>query len=122
MNRQPKTVMEKRAHEWCDDLKQSGSAHFTIEWVKSRIWGRCARIMDHWNRKMAHAGGCGYDKESAVLAELLCWLDDKISGCSGAGVSTVQQKCKSAGWHLEKVAWTKDTNTYVIRRIDASNK
>lgn len=114
MNRKPNTAMEKRAAAWCEDLKRSGGLYITVEWVKSKIWGRCARIMNHRNEKMAYAGGRGYDKESAVLAELLCWLDDKISGCSGAGVRTVQEKCASAGWFLEKVASTKAIDMYLI--------
>lgn len=117
MNRKPKTVMEKRAAAWCEDLKRAGGLYLTVEWVRSKTWGRCARVLDHRNQKVAHAGGCGYDKESAVLAELLCWLDDRISECSGAGIQAVQKKCVEAGWFLEKVAWTGDADTYLIRRM-----
>lgn len=50
-----------------------------VEWRKSRIWGYCpvatARAyrdsLGWWSRTRGRAGGCGYDKHSAVLADVL---------------------------------------------------
>ena len=116
MSTEPMTPMAVRASRWCDELKRTGGAYLTVEWVKSKTWGRCARIMDHRNEKMAYAGECGYDKESAVLTELLCWLDDRISGCSGAGFRSVQGKCAEAGWDLAQLVSGNVFDIYLIKR------
>ena len=50
----------------------------SIEWKRSRTWGNCPTAeMRAWDKNgnfymhKAHAGGCGYDKGSTVLAECL---------------------------------------------------
>jgi hypothetical protein len=53
------------------------SIDFSIEWKKSRTWGNCPRL-DAFviykdgttDRLSAYASGCGYDKESTVLADV----------------------------------------------------
>lgn len=111
------TVMQKRAKDACGEIVRYGSMNFSVEWCKSSTWGRCPRIM-HQGEKAAHASGCGYDKLSAVLAEFLTWLvPDGLPGCSGAGVRTVQDKLKAAGWMLEHLYDGKWEDGFRISKI-----
>lgn len=50
------------------------SASVSVTWAKSRTWGAnpTAELLDnHGVRTMGHASGCGYDKESAAIAEAM---------------------------------------------------
>jgi hypothetical protein len=57
---------------------------------------------------MAYAGGCGYCKESTVLAETLAYLGDTpeqrhaISSKAGVGVRPVQEALEAQGWLLSE--------------------
>jgi hypothetical protein len=82
--------------------KQINSIDITIEWKRSRIWGGCPRaevsvhFIDHTFERSGgfYASGCGYDKESTVIAEIFnkylkykLWLlsDENIKGGHGTG-------------------------------------
>ena len=82
--RQTENQMKKRIERirkaWEDAAAQPVpvSVAIAIEWKKSRMWGSnphataFARYADgHVTRFEATCGGCGYDKESTVVAELL---------------------------------------------------
>jgi len=50
---------------------------FTIEWKKSRTWGSNPHLearIEHWDGTYSYAtataSGCGYDKESTVIADI----------------------------------------------------
>lgn len=50
------------------------SASVSVTWAKSRTWGAnpTAELLDgHSVRTTGHASGCGYDKESAAIAEAM---------------------------------------------------
>ena len=50
------------------------SASISVTWAKSRTWGAnpTAELLDGNNvRTTGHASGCGYDKESAAIAEAM---------------------------------------------------
>lgn len=50
------------------------SASVTVEWAKSRTWGAnpTAELLNLGDgRTVGHASGCGYDKESAAIAEAM---------------------------------------------------
>lgn len=53
------------------------SIDFSIEWKKSRTWGNCPRLdafiiyQDGTTARVnSYASGCGYDKESTVIADV----------------------------------------------------
>lgn len=53
------------------------SIDFSIEWRRSRTWGNCPRLDafiiyqdGSTNRVSSYASGCGYDKESTVIADV----------------------------------------------------
>ena len=57
--------------------KEVAEITINIEWVKSRMWGynpRCEATVKHkdgtYSYGTATASGCGYDKESTVIAEI----------------------------------------------------
>lgn len=50
------------------------SASISVEWTKSRTWGAnpTAELLNiGYGRTVGHASGCGYDKESAAIAEAM---------------------------------------------------
>ena len=96
------TTMEARAAEACKEFKKFGGGYFSVYWTKSRTWGSCPRI-EFRGDKAAYAGGCGYDKLSAVIAEFLSPLVPEVGHCSGAGLGSVQACLDKAGWELTQL-------------------
>ena len=117
------TTMERRAAALCAELTQCGGGTVDIDWAKSATWGLCPRVL--WRgEKAAHASGCGYCKESTVLAEALRFLGATpearmaIRRTGGAGVSSVEDALKAQGWRLTKVASGKMYDAFTVRRIE----
>lgn len=57
--------------------KEVAEITINIEWVKSRMWGhnpKCEATVKHkdgtYSRGFATCSGCGYDKESTVIADI----------------------------------------------------
>jgi len=88
-----------------------------MEWRKSRTWGNIAVILDNYSEKCSEASGCGYDKESACLAELLRFLCQSTATTGGAGLNSVIRACEKDGWKLEKTASGKTFNGYRITKM-----
>ena len=125
MNRQPNTVLEKRAAADCERIERNGEATIVVEWSKSRTWGFCPRIDNMYGLergKAAYASGCGYDKLSAVLCEYLVWLVPDVAHSSGAGVSSVKDRLAAAGWTLTAVASTKTSDVFTLERKETDNE
>jgi len=101
------TAQERRAWLFCEEIKRTGNGSFRVTWTKSAMWRRTAKIMSE-GEKIAFASGCGYCKESSVIAEALRWLGDSeeqsrgISACKGAGVSSIRRLLEAMGWVLEE--------------------
>ena len=71
-------LAEKLAHLCAvsDAPEFTGEIEISVEWKKSRTWGaNPTASLRMWggefNRFSGHASGCGYDKESAAIAEAL---------------------------------------------------
>jgi len=109
--------IETRAKAYCNQINESGSGYIAIEWRKSRIWGRVAVILDNRGYKAAEASGCGYDKESACLVELLKFLCPSCSVCGGAGFRSVEIACEKDGWRLAKTVSGETFDAFHIERI-----
>lgn len=99
------TKTERNARDFCEMVRENGSADFGMVWKKSRTWGQCPSITGR-GVIIARASGCGYDKESACLVEALQFLattDDErrtVWGASGAGFPSVVKALASIGWGL----------------------
>lgn len=120
------TKMESRAILACDSIRECGRAEFGMEWRPSRTWGRIAVIL--WrNEKVSEASGCGYDKESAALANFLRFLATDPAGQAaihaghGAGFCTVQEKLNAAGWILRKTYSGKWEDGFSLERKENGN-
>ncbi len=71
---------KQRKEQYERDLNQPPVKYIeiSIEWKKSRTWGFCPRATGHvrhqngnYSEFSAYASGCGYDKESTVIADIL---------------------------------------------------
>lgn len=104
------TVTEKRALDYCRELIRNGGGTVSVDWANSRTWGANPRI-EHRGGKCSNISGCGYDKLSACLAEVLRFLfplnseaHRKVAGTGGAGESAVSRALSEYGWTLTKTA------------------
>lgn len=83
-NRIQKANDENKRKAEMPDVKR---LEIDIEWKKSQTWGNCPRASVRWETadgewhyddNMAYASGCGYDKESTVVAaccnRILCGM------------------------------------------------
>jgi len=95
------TVLERRAKARCEQLAENDGGVFVIEWRASRTWGRVAVITDNYGEKAAEASGCGYCKQSGVLAVFLRFLVPEVAAAHGCGLYTVKETMAAHGWLLE---------------------
>lgn len=116
------TTVERRAKDYCDDIRRFSGATINVEWISSKIWGSNPRIMGY-NGKCTNISGCGYDKLSACLASFLCFLfpmdsdeHHDIARTGGAGVSSVQEAMARNGWDLECVASGKTFDVFKVTK------
>lgn len=141
-NRLKKMNDENKRRAEMPDVKR---LEIEIEWSRSRMWGMnptaCVRWETadgkwHYNDNMAYASGCGYDKESTVVAaccnKILCgmlwrkqndeakapygvvfgsWLP-RFEG--GVGMSCYRAIAEFLGGELEHVASGKSYDKYVF--------
>ena len=115
--------MEDRAKDWCKRILDLGveETGFTIEWKKSNAWGSNPVIKNYRGEKMVCVTGCGFDKQSQAIVDLVRWLfppfpEDGFN-YGGHGVDTVIDEMAARGWELKRVAFTDATDTYVLRRM-----
>lgn len=72
-------ILEKQLKEKLEKLEKVENApdlttiSVYVDFVKSRTWGYCPKVETFSNNKASYgyASGCGYDKESAAIAEAL---------------------------------------------------
>lgn len=113
---------EQNALAFCDALMRNGGGTVVIEWKRSAQWGSNPQI-EYMGGRCCSVSGCGYDKESTALSEVLRFLAPreseaygKIWSCGGAGVSSVQRELSAIGWDLVQTANTKTVNVYNLTR------
>lgn len=122
------TTCEKRAQEYCANLLEFGGGTITVDWKKSAMYGLNPSIMHHGG-KCCSISGCGYDKLSAALASVLCFLfpldseaHSYIGSCGGMGERTVRDRLAEHGWKLESVASGKTYDVYQLSKIEAQQQ
>lgn len=114
--------LEARAKAWCDRIQRDGSAAVAVEWVRSRTWGSCPRVLDDSGDKVAQVSGCGFCKHSTALADALRWLGKDaeermaIARTGGAGVPAVVAALDSAGWTLTHTHDGRNLDVYTLTR------
>ena len=117
------TTCEKRAEKFCAKLIASDGGTVAVDWKKSAMYGMNP-VIEYGGMKCCNISGCGYDKLSAALASVLCFLfpvgSDKfnaIASLGGSGESSVQAKMEKHGWKLDKQASGKTYDVYNLSRI-----
>ena len=116
----------------------------SVEWHKSRVWGYnpSCKAFAGYEFTTGHASGCGYDKESASIANALNDNDNvlrilysfvdrggefnmsvgvhSLGGLpcfdGGCGVSTISRIFEKCGYKMRTVASGKMFNAYTIER------
>ena len=126
------TKVEARAYYYLQQFRNAKGAdeemYFTMEWRRSRDYGYCPVICNNDGR-MAYAGGYGYDKKSACLANFCAFLfhprDEEdnhyaVRRLGGGGQNSVIQVLDSLGYTLEHVTDTPSTDVYLLHKKDAT--
>ncbi len=104
------TTCEKRAESFCRSLIQNAGGTVQIEWKRSQMWGHNPVIL-HRGEKCCNVGGCGYDKQSTALADVLRFLFpigsapyNEVWATGGCGESATMRTLAKHGWTMRKVA------------------
>lgn len=118
--------LEQAARDFCERLpeyEQGYAVPFRVVWVKSRTWGNCPSVETLGEERLAYVKGCGFDKLSAGLSQVLRFLpglsvDERrgIERANSAGLASVVSACAAAGWELRQVYSGKAEDGFTIRR------
>lgn len=120
------TKTEQAAQAFARHVKEYGSAAFAVEWCKSATWGRNAYVTASGYGTLAKTSGCGYDKESAALADALRFLADNEEDMSsvwamqGGGFHSVQKALVDIGWKLTRTHSGKTEDGFSISRTPSA--
>ena len=123
MKKQRLTKTEQAARFACTVISTAGHGKFRIVWVRSRTWGSNPNVQHH-GTTIGRASGCGYDKESAALADALRFLGTTeeeqraIWTTQGAGVSSLQRELEKQGWRLTQTYSGQNEDGYTIERVE----
>lgn len=110
------TAMEQRAQRFGTQIRSGLVTVIILERSRS---GGCTIRNNAW-QSVARANGCNYDKESAVLADLLRWVGETeaeqqaIWGCED--VQQLTRVLASLGWVFHSLGGGKRSESYAIRR------
>lgn len=117
------TTTEKRAKAFCESLIKFNGGNIGIEWKRSAMYGMNP-VIEYQGGKCTNVSGCGYDKESAALASVLCYLFPidsepflRVARGQGAGLSSIVTRLEENGWKLEKTASGKTFDAYELTKI-----
>lgn len=117
------TTTEKRALAFCESLLKYNGGTINMEWKRSAMYGHNP-VIEYRGGKCTNVSGCGYDKESAALASVLCYLFPinsepflRVARGQGAGLSSIVTRLEENGWKLEKTASGKTFDAYQLARI-----
>jgi hypothetical protein len=118
------TVTETRALALCKAIKKGYVGAIAVEWKRSATWGSNPSIRFNGG-KCCSVSGCGYDKLSTCLADVLRFLEpidsegyNKIWRTGGAGEHRAINVLASLGWLLTPISNGKTYDTYTIKRME----
>lgn len=122
------TICETRAKAFCESLAIYDGGDVGVEWKRSAMWGSNPAIT-HRGGKCTNISGCGYDKLSAALASVLCFLFtygsdefNAIASLGGCGVSSVESALEKLGWKLDRTATSSTFDGFRLSRIGKGGK
>lgn len=115
---------ESAAKEFCERVREASyPVPFRVIWKRSRMWGYCPHVKTTGGESLAYVNGCGFDKLSAALAEVLYWLPDSFGGpkdiraTSCAGLPAVQEACIKHGFELVQVYSGESEDGFTIQPV-----
>lgn len=115
------TTCEKRALALCESIKSNGHGSIEIEWKRSAMWGSNP-VITHRGEKCCNVSGCGYDKQSTALADVLRFLFpidspsyNAVWTTGGAGESSTMKALALHGWEMRKVVDSKSFDAYELK-------
>lgn len=121
--------LEQAARDFCERLPEYRRDHavpFRVIWTKSRTWGHCPSVETLGEERLAYVSGCGFDKLSAALSQVLRFLPglsvdgrQGIERANSAGFPALESACARAGWELRQVYSGKAEDGFTIRRKPA---
>ena len=112
---------EKAAVEFCASIVRNGGGDLSVKWSRA-AHGDCHAAAVSNGVELDSARGCGYCKESTVLACSLMFLGDVattrhgIIAKAGAGVAAVTGALAAIGWTLEETVRGRDFQGYRVTR------
>lgn len=123
------TLTEREAMAWCARLPEYEPGFpvpFRVIWTRSRTWGNCPSVETLGETRLAYVKGCGFDKLSAALSQVLRFLPgltpdgrQGIERANSAGLPAVAAACAAAGWELTQTYSGKNEDGFTIRRLPA---
>jgi hypothetical protein len=111
------TKLEKRAKSACEMFARDNGGDFSLKWTPSKTWGSTAGCY-HYGEKCSLASGCGYDKQSQVIADFLRFLVPDVWRCGGVGFSACVRAMAAGGWTLECTYNGKSEEGYKLTKIN----
>ncbi len=120
-----KTHQELRIEAYCERLKNAVAASpeneaiVIVEWKHSRLYGRTPYVCYSDGTKVASVSGCGYDKESAVLALVLSHMFDDdarhmVGVAAGTGFNSLARVISEHGYSLRRLVGGSCFDTYAL--------
>lgn len=120
MKRTKLTTTEKRALALCESFKKHLGGIVTVEWKPSKMYGNNPVISYH-NEKCCNVSGCGYDKLSTALGEVLRFLAPidspahmDIWTTGGVGESATMRSLAKVDWQLKTLTKGKTFDVYEL--------
>ena len=122
------TTCERRALVFCQSLADNDGGQIQVHWSRGGTYGSQASIYSGTGGLCYRTGGCGFDKLSSCLANVLRFMaplgaDEhrRIWGAGGAGLCSVQDRLAAIGWKLEQIVNSKNLDVFQLSRMEAAS-
>lgn len=113
-------IMEKRALAFCQRVKERGYGSFVCRKTRSKISNNLQGKA--YGEKIACMTGCGYNKEAALLADVLRWMGETEKDwqtlwiVGEGGFHTIRGLLAPMGWDLLKEHESESGTIFRIER------
>lgn len=105
-------------------LEAGVPAQIHIEWYTSKMWGRCPRVVYPDGTVVCRVNGCGFDKLSTILVDVLYKApfmtedaQDAVAGKAASGVSSLTHVLSLHGWELVRIVDSASFDAFELRAL-----
>ena len=124
--------MNKSEKASLETMTRISNGAFGTVWRIFTVWrnsacGWCPTLYDWSDERLGRAGGCGYCKESTVLANSLRFLFEPGSkpyidvwGAGGTGMPNLMSVLEEHGYRLEQVHYGRTERGYTVQRLEVA--